>query len=142
MNQIHRLHVEPQLAGHRARDVEEIVDQLRLGLGVALDGLDRALPLVVADLAGDQHPRPAVDRGQRRPQLVRHRHQEFVLHPVRQLLAAQQLGPFLDVGPQLELAAAAAQGDRDGAGEDQPPHRPFEDGDVAQRSQHGERAFD
>ena len=39
--------------------------------------------LLAADLAGRQQPRPAVDRRQRRAQLVRHRHQELVLDVAR-----------------------------------------------------------
>ena len=66
-----------------ARDVEQIVDQLLQRRGVALDGVDRARPLRVANLSGRQHPRPAVDRGQRRAQLVRDGHQELVLQPAR-----------------------------------------------------------
>ena len=131
--EIDGLDVEPHLAGDRARHVEQIVDQLRLRLRVALDGLDRAALLILADLSGDEHARPAVDRGQRRAQLVRHGHEELVLHPVGELLAAQQLGALLEVGAQLELPPPPAQRDRHGADQDQPPHRTLEDRDVAQR---------
>ena len=34
--------VEPELAGDHARDVEQVFDELRLGAGVALAGLERA----------------------------------------------------------------------------------------------------
>ena len=39
--------------------------------------------LIGREHAGNQHPRPAVDRGQRRAQLVRHRHQELVFQAHR-----------------------------------------------------------
>ena len=38
-----RLHVESQLAGDDAGDVEQVLDELRLGVGVALDDLQRPL---------------------------------------------------------------------------------------------------
>ena len=45
---VDRPRVEPQLAADRARDVEQVVDQPRLRLGVALDGGDRARLLLAA----------------------------------------------------------------------------------------------
>ena len=35
-----RAHIEPELAGNDARDVEQIVNELRLGPGTANDGLN------------------------------------------------------------------------------------------------------
>ena len=39
--QIHRAHLEAQLAGDNPRDVEEVLDELRLRAGVALDDVER-----------------------------------------------------------------------------------------------------
>ena len=50
MAEIDRLDIQPNLAGNRPRHVEQIVDQLRLRLGVALDRLDRAAALILANL--------------------------------------------------------------------------------------------
>ena len=67
--------------------------------------------------------------------------EELVLHPVGELFAAQQVGALLEIGAQLELTAPAAERDRDGARENEPAHRTLEDRDVAERTQHGERAL-
>jgi len=69
-DQVDRLHLETQVAGHAASDVENVVDDLRLRLGVALDGLDRPRRALVVELPGGQHPRPSEDRRERRPQFV------------------------------------------------------------------------
>ena len=50
----HAAHVEPQLAADDARAVEQIADEARLRLRVALDGLQRRLALLAAE--------PAVER--------------------------------------------------------------------------------
>ena len=82
-HQIDVADLEPQLAGDRLRDVEQVVDQTRLRARVAIDGLDRGLTAPIVELAGGEHVRPALDRGQRRAQLVRERHQELVLQRAR-----------------------------------------------------------
>ena len=63
--------VEPQLAGHDAADVQQILDELGLGARVALDGLERALaPSPAAGAPRAQHLHPAQDGRERRAQLV------------------------------------------------------------------------
>jgi hypothetical protein len=139
VSEIHRLDVETHLTGDGARDIEQVVHQLRLRLGVALDGFDCPALLILANLSSHEHAGPSVDRGQRRAQLVRHGHQEFVLHPVGQLLAPQELGALLEIRAQLELPAPAAQGDRHRARQDETAYRPLENGDVAKRTEHRQR---
>ena len=83
-------HLQPQLAGDDARDVEEVFDQSRLRARVALDALEAAFPRRLIGAGRAQHPRPAEHRVQRRPQLVRQRGQEFVLQPIGFALALQR----------------------------------------------------
>ena len=79
--QVQRLHFEVNLAGDDAAHVQQVVDDLRLRAHVALDGLEPARrgprrstsPL-------PQERRPALDRIQRRAQLVRQRREELILH--------------------------------------------------------------
>ena len=80
---IDRPRLEPQLAADRTRHVEEIVDQPRLRPRVPLDRGNRPAPLVAAQTLGGQHADPPIDGGQRRAQLVRDRHQEFILQIAR-----------------------------------------------------------
>ena len=73
-----------ELAGDDARDVEDVLDQLRLQLRVAADDVDGLADRVRArDRAAEQHLHPAEDRVQRRAQLVRERGQELVLEAAR-----------------------------------------------------------
>ena len=76
-------HLEPELAADRARHVEQVVDQPRLRVRVALDRCERALLLRLRHLLRAEDARPAVDRRQRRAQLVRDGHQELVLQVAR-----------------------------------------------------------
>jgi hypothetical protein len=78
-------HLDPQLAGDDARDVEQILDEIGLHLGVALDGLERALLLGLVELPRAEEARPAEDGVERRAQLVRDRRQELVLDARRPL---------------------------------------------------------
>ena len=73
--------IESQLARDDPRYVEQIADELVLGLRVALDRLDRAHRLVI-QLAHQQQRRPSDNRIQRRAQFVRHHRQELILEPV------------------------------------------------------------
>ena len=84
--QVHRAHVEPQLAGDDARDVEDVLDELGLRARVALDGLDGARHGRRVELARSRSmwAQPD-DRVERRAQLVGERGQELVLEPVRLL---------------------------------------------------------
>ena len=77
-----RLQGQPELAGDDARDVEQVVDQLGLRRHVALDHLESAVGPIGVESPGAQEPRPAHDRRERRPELVRERRQKLVLHPV------------------------------------------------------------
>ncbi len=73
------LHFQPHLAGGDAAHVEQILDQLGLGAGVALDGLQATLYVGQLAAAPPQHLGPAQDGCQRRAQLVRQGGQELVL---------------------------------------------------------------
>ena len=88
--QVDRFHLEPDVAGHAARHVEDVVDQLRLRLGIAFDRLDRAPGLLLIQLSADQHPRPAEDGAERCAQLVRNGREEFVLQAVEIVGLAEQ----------------------------------------------------
>src|SRR6266542_819049 len=99
--QAHRREVQPQLAADDPRDVEDVLDQLRLRHGVVADDAQRALRRRGIRLARREQVRPAEDRVQRRPQLVRQGREELVLHPVdglglraRDLLAFEQRQPL------------------------------------------------
>src|SRR3954466_11027771 len=91
-DQIGFAHLYPQLPGDDAGDVEDVLDELRLGAGIALDGLERAIELLASRRrAGAQDPRPAEDGVEGRPQLVGDGGEELVLRAVRDL----GLGPRL-----------------------------------------------
>src|SRR5439155_1621453 len=101
----------PQLARDDARDVEEILDQLRKEFRVPLDhlkpscGADRILE------SDPQHAGPSEHRRERRAQLVRDHRQEMVLRLVR----LPQLAPrLLQVAHDPFVGAHVAQ-DPDGA---------------------------
>ena len=86
---------EPELAGGEPRDLEQILDQPGLRLGVALDFLERPVDALRRDDVRDQHARPSLDGVERRPELVRQRHQEVVFEAVGFALAGKQERPFL-----------------------------------------------
>ena len=73
--------IDHQLAADDPRDVEDVLDQLRLQPRVPADHFDRLLRACGGEGAALQHRHPAQDRVQRRPQLVRERGQELVLEP-------------------------------------------------------------
>ena len=68
--QIHLVDVEAQFARDDPRDVEQIVDELCLHPGVALDGGETVGKMGVDGPRSSQDHRPADDRVERRPQLV------------------------------------------------------------------------
>ena len=68
--QLHRLHVQANLARHDPRDVEHVLDDLRQPRGVPFERLEAARRLVARQDAAAQQPRVADDRVQRRAQLV------------------------------------------------------------------------
>ena len=72
-----RHEVEPQLAAHDARDVNHVFDEPRLRARVAHDNLQRAFE--VGRRLGQRDLGPSEHRVERRPQLVRHRGEKFVL---------------------------------------------------------------
>ena len=83
--QIHRVVADAEGAGEGARGVEDVLDQLGLGLRVARDHLDPAGQRGLVGPAGPQDVGPAEHRVERGAQLVRHVGQELVLHPVGDL---------------------------------------------------------
>ena len=102
LGQPHRAQAHVELAGDDPRHVQDVGDELGLGPGVAIDGLDGTAGGggIQARLAQDV--RPGHDGIERRAQLVRQGGQELVLQPVgllrlgpRDSLALQELGPLL-----------------------------------------------
>ena len=93
LDEVHRAPLDRQLAAHDARSVEEIVDEARLVVDVALDGFRRALDQRLLEWTGRREQMaPAAQRVERRAQLVRHDGEELVLGAVRALgLGAQPL---------------------------------------------------
>src|SRR5688572_28763337 len=90
-----------ELAGNDSRYVQEIINQLKLDVRVALDNGERVAEPVSIEGSVVQDARPAEDRIQRRPQFVRQRGEKQVLGFVRALslrsrfaLAHQQLVAF------------------------------------------------
>src|SRR5207237_8616135 len=97
-----RAGLQPQLAPNDARDVEQILDQLLLRLGAALDNFQPAGGGGGVKLPLAQHPGPSEHRGQRRAQLVRDRGEELVLETIsrlrllaRRLFAGYKLSAFV-----------------------------------------------
>ena len=68
---IDRTHRQFQFAGDDARDVEQVVDDLRKHLGVAFHDLERVVAVSVRNRAGAQHAGVAQDRVERCAELVR-----------------------------------------------------------------------
>src|SRR5207247_3545527 len=62
--------IEVELAGNDARYVEEILDEARLGLRVALDRLERPSDAVWRYAPSAEHPRPREAGGERGAQIV------------------------------------------------------------------------
>ena len=96
-----------------ARDVEQVLDELRLRLRVALDGLEAARRACSASSPSRaQHRGPSEDRVERRAELVRERREELVLQPVgllglpaRVLLGVERRLQFRRPGPHADLEA-------------------------------------
>ena len=102
--------VDAELAGHDARDVEQVLDQLREDFRVPLDHLEpvRRLPTVLETDA--QEPGPSEHGGERRAQLVRNHRQEMVLR----FVGGPQLAPgFLQIAHDAFVRPHVAQ-DPDG----------------------------
>ena len=63
-------HAQLELPGADARQVQEIVEQLRLQARVTLDGLERRPPLLLVTVGSAQYLHPAQDGVQRHAQLA------------------------------------------------------------------------
>ena len=83
--EVHRRQLETEAPRHDAGHVEDVFDELRLELCVALDDLERAAVVLAVERAVPQHARPADDRVERRPQFVRERGEKVVLGAVGRL---------------------------------------------------------
>ena len=107
-----RLELDLQLAGRHARHVDEVVHELRLRLGVAIDQFEGVPSRLLAEVIVEQHARPAEDHVQRRAELVRQRRQELVLQTVG--LAQPPFGAFVrQVGDDDGDGADAVDGQGD-----------------------------
>ena len=71
LGELQPLDVEAEVAGDDAGDVEQVLDELGLDLGVPLDGREPFLQVLGVDLAGAEDLGPAEDGVERRAQLVR-----------------------------------------------------------------------
>jgi len=88
LDHAHELHghdVEPHLAGDDPRDVEEVLDELRLHGRVALDGLERLRPARFGDGVAAEEASPPEHRVERRAQLVGDGGEELVHRAIRAL---------------------------------------------------------
>jgi hypothetical protein len=94
--QLHRLHVQAHPPGDDARDVQQIIDDLRLGPGAALHRLQGPRLLVRGQRGGAQDAGPPEDGRERGAQLVRDGGEELVLG------AVGLLGPISLLACQLE----------------------------------------
>ena len=105
--------VQPEMSADHSRHVEQVLDEPGLCRGVSRDDADRVRKHLGRHRAAAEHRRPADDRVQRRPQLVRDRRQELVLGAVgnaQPLFRSAQVlgGPFGGV-PGPDLAAHHAE---------------------------------
>src|SRR5918912_170719 len=75
---VHLSDVYPELACDDARNIEQVVNELRLRTSVPLYRLKGFEGGVAAVLSGTQHVRPPQDGGQRRAQLVRDGGEELI----------------------------------------------------------------
>ena len=87
-----RLDVETQLAGRHAREIEHVVDELRLRQRAGADALHAAQQLLLRHVVAAEDSGPAEDDRQRRAQLVGEDGQELVLGQIRFLRIVVQAG--------------------------------------------------
>jgi hypothetical protein len=78
----HRSPLDDHSAGDHARDIQNVVDELRLGSGVSFNDLQDLDEPTRIHFPLTQHRNPSENRIQRRPKFVRKRRQELVLQPV------------------------------------------------------------
>ena len=112
--EVDRLALQRDLAARDARDVEQVVDQPRQLVDLALDDVARARALLVGQLLEPHQLHRVADRRQRVAQLVRQHGQELVLAAVglaELLLAlAQARGRGLELGGALARRGSRARG--------------------------------
>ena len=77
-----RSDVQSKLARDRARDIEEILDDPLLQLGIPLDRAQGTFPRRGIEVSLAEQQRPAEDRHEGSPELVGHDGEELVLGPV------------------------------------------------------------
>ena len=135
--EVHGADVEAEPSGHDARHVQQVLDELRLRPGAALDRLDGARRLLrVERFADAEQSRPGEDRRERRPELVRDRGEEGVLRAARRLGITSRAFGFREERFPLPLRPLPlGHVPRDLRGADDPSLR------VADR-RHGERDLD
>ena len=78
----HGADIEAHLAGHDARDIQKIFDELGLGADVSLDDFQAMGGVGGVELAHAEQARPAQHGVQRRAQLVAEGGEEFIFHPI------------------------------------------------------------
>ena len=87
--QVHRFDLERQLARDDPRDVEDVFNETRLGLGVALNDLHRVIGFLF-ERPASQNAGPAENRVERCAQFVRQRGKKLVFEPIGLLRLAVQ----------------------------------------------------
>src|SRR5438034_3760182 len=109
--EIDRPDVEAHLPRDDTRDVEAVVDQLHLGVGIPENRVQRPLRPVLVEPPGPQHASPPVHGIEGRAELVREDRQELVLGPARLLRRSPR---FLLLAQELlALGGGRDQGVRD-----------------------------
>ena len=82
---VDRLEIEGRSSAGNPREIEQIVDELRLPRRVSMDGFDRLRHDARIDRTHAQHRRPSENRVQRRAKLVRYGRHELVFQLVGRL---------------------------------------------------------
>ena len=112
----HRPHAQAQLAGHRARGVQQVLDQSDLQRGIAAQHVHRAMPLLGRRRRLVQLPEPSLDDVQRGAEFVREDREELILQPVRFLgrFARRPLARDRRLQVAVQLHVLEGQGGRVG----------------------------
>ena len=110
--QVDGVDIEPKPAGDDAVDVEDVLDELFLRVGVAADRVDGLALLGLAQVAAAKEVGPAGDRVERRSKLVGEMRQELVFRAVRGL--GFRPGVALRDEQRLSLGLGGAPAQRDG----------------------------
>ena len=85
VGEAHLLDVEPEGPRNDPGDVEQVLDELRLNLGVPVDRVQPLLDVVLVELARSEESGPSDDGVEGSSQLVREGRQELILHPAGRL---------------------------------------------------------